>query len=134
MVRVIVLGGLCLAAAGCGTSPPHNAADVYEALLRENLPGHGDGSGIYVLVDGADPATELLDRLRLQWPALRPASEAPKGKRHIVHVEDLKWLGRGTAEARGGFSNGMDGVIKRFRLIWTGGRWVVEKTTTEVIS
>ena len=69
-----------------------------------------------------------------QWPALRPASEAPKGKRNIVHVEELKWLGRGIAEARGGFSNGMDGVIKRFRLIWTGGRWVVEKTTTEAIS
>src|SRR5437016_2810734 len=134
MRRFMGLVVLCFVAAGCGGPATRDAADVYEAVLQHSLPAQGDGNGIYVQVEGADPPAEMLDRLRQQWPALRPASEIPRGKQRLVHVGELKWLGRSAAEVRYSSSNGMDGVIKRLRVVWSGGQWIVEKTTTEAMS
>jgi hypothetical protein len=134
MGRIIGFVGLCLAVAGCDSPPAQNAGDVYEAVLRQSLLGPGDGEGVYVHVDGKDPSADLLGRLHQVWPSLRPASETPKGKRHVIHVGELKWIGRSAAEVRGGFSNGMDGSVQLFRVVWKGGQWTVEKTTTEISS
>jgi hypothetical protein len=135
MGRFIGMVGLCfVATAGCGGPPTRDASEVYEAVLRQSLLTQGEGKGIYVQVDGGDPPAEMLDRLRQQWPALCPVSQSPKGKRLLVHVGELEWIGRSAAEVRGGSNNGMDGVIKRFRVVWSGGRWIVEKTTTEATS
>src|SRR5712692_1709994 len=123
MKRLIVLVGLGLVGAGCNGAPvrgpdePKEPAAVYEVVLRHELKGANNGAGCYLFIDGKDPAPELLDRLLKQWPELQAGSKRPKGKATSVSLEELKWIDRNTAEVRGGFSNGIDGHHKRYRVI-----------------
>lgn len=137
-MRPLTLAFLCAALlTGCGVQAPApqaaDPAEVYEAALRHGLPD-GDGDGVYVQIDWADPPAETLARLRERWPSLRPASEAGDKKARRVHVEELKWLGRDEAEVRGGWGDGIDGAIYVYRLARRGGAWVVTSRKTEAVS
>ncbi len=107
---------------------------VYEAVLKLGHCRPAPDGPTYLQIDGGDPGAELLTRLRKIWPQLKPASEMPAGKRHLVHLAELLWIDDDTAEVTAGFNTGTDGRIDRYRLVRKNGQWTIESTTNRAIS
>ena len=109
-------------------------APVYETVLKVELKDAKKGEGFFVFIDGKDPSPQLLKQLHKTWPELRPGSKVPQGKANRVNLDELKWIDRNSAEVLGGFSNGMDGHGKRYRLTRKNGVWSIESVKTEFLS
>ena len=109
-------------------------AAVYEAVLKLGHCGPAAEGPTYLQIDGVDPRAELLARLRKTWPQLMPTSEMPAGKRHLVHISELRWIDDDTAEVNAGFNTGTDGRIDEYRLVRKAGQWTLDKTTNRAIS
>ena len=134
MSRFLLLVGLCLAAAGCGGTSDRDTAPIYEAVLQHELKGQKNGEEVYLFIDGQAPPPELLERLRQRWPALKAGPEAAKRRARRVAFQELKWVGRRTAEVQCSFSDGMDGRMNLYRVGKKDGQWVVEKVELKAIS
>src|SRR6185369_9891653 len=93
---------------------------------------------VYLSVDNKDAPAELLDKLRKDWPNIKPASAMPKDKGLRIYVSKLKWTGQGTAEVEAGYwfptKFAGQGYFGTHHLSWRDGRWVVEKVTDVVMS
>ena len=87
-----------------------------------------------MFVDGKEPSPELLKHFQNQFPDLQPGSKVPQGKATRISLEELKWIDRNTAELRGGFSNGMDGRDRRYRLTRKKAEWTVQSVVLEAQS
>jgi hypothetical protein len=135
----------CLLAAGCFSRPAIDGPvlagddlDVHEAVFRFRLQKQPADIVAYLSVDGKDPPADLLNRLRKDWPNLKPVSETPKGKGFSIHAEGLKWTGRGTAVLKAGHwiptKYAGEGYTADHHLVRDGGRWFVEKVTNETMS
>jgi hypothetical protein len=135
---VFAITGLVLA--GCSNRPAEgdDTLAVYEAVFRYRLEKQPADVRAYLAVDGQDPPLELLNRLRRDWPNLKPASEEPKEKGLQVYVQGLAWINRDTAELQAGhwfptkFAG--EGYFGDHHVVRKGGRWVVEKVTNETMS
>lgn len=136
MRRFVIIMSLCVAAAGCADGPPGSEDElaVYEAVLRQEVGEQKQGTDVFLSIDGKDPSKEAFDRFVKKFPALQPASKAPKGKATHVGLSELKWINSNTAEVDGGFSNGMDGRQCTYRVVRKKGVWVVEQTVVKAIS
>ena len=145
MRRTIACGLLGLALAGCSgssgeraPSPPRDPLDVYEAVFRYRLRNKPRDVTAYLKVDGGDVPAELLQRLRRDWPNLKPASEEPKEKGLRLYVKGLKWTGDGAAEVRAGYwfptKFAGQGYFADHRVEWKDGRWVVAGVSNETMS
>ena len=92
----------------------------------------------YLAIAGADPSEDLLTRLRKDWPNVAPASEEPKEKGLRLHAEKLTWIDRNNAELESGYwfptKFAGEGYSAKYRVSREGGRWVVQKSTNEVMS
>src|SRR5688572_22294273 len=142
MWRHLWLAMLCVALAGCGNSSgapgAKDALGVYEAAFRFNLQKHPKEAEVYLAVDGKDAPAELLDKLRKDWPNLKPVSAAPKDKGHQFYVKNLQWTGQGTATVKAGqwfpTNFGGEGQFGTHHLAYRNGQWIVEKVTDKVTS
>ena len=136
MRHVLLMVGLCGVVVGCmGDAPPQagdakDPAPVYEVVIREELKAFPKGAGCYLFIDGKDPAPDFLKQMQKHWPELQPGSKVPKGKAHSVGLQDLKWIDRNTAEVEGGFSNGIDGHYKLYRVVRKDAAWTIESAKT----
>jgi hypothetical protein len=133
MSRVLSLGGVVVLLAGCSRGADQNPAAIYEAVLKHELSGQNMDGEIFLFIDGKDPAPELLERLRQQFPKLEAGSKTPQGKATRIDISETK-AKRDSAELRATVSNGIDGRSQRFWLTKTKGTWVVEKTKLEAAS
>ena len=134
-MRCLVLTA-CLLAAGCG-KPALAPRDVFEAVFRHRLQKYAPDVTAYLSVDGKDPPAELLDRLREDWPNLKPASEDPKRMGLHVYASDLRWVGVAAVTKAGYWFRtefAGEGYFADHHVVLNGGRWVVEKATSETIS
>ncbi|OAI41200.1 hypothetical protein AYO40_03580 [Planctomycetaceae bacterium SCGC AG-212-D15] len=136
MARYLMLAAVCLLMLGC-SDRAGNALDVYEAVFRYSLQKHPADVKAYLVVDGKDPSSELLTRLRKDWPNLQPLSEDPKEQGLRLYAEGLKW-GAGTAELKAGswFPSkfGGEGHFADYHVVREKGQWVVKKLTNETMS
>jgi hypothetical protein len=138
--RAILFLALCLTAAGCAGpfARSADAHDVYEAAFRHCLRNFPADVTAYLRVDDGDVPAEVLDRLRRDWPNLRPASAEPPGGGVRVYAEGLKWLDRDTAELRAGYwfptKFAGEAWFGDHRLARKAGRWVVEAVTNETMT
>jgi len=92
-------------AAGCGkvgVPTRDSSLDVAEAVFRHRLQKYDPGVTAYLAVDGTDPPAELLDRLRKDWPNLKPASAEAGEKGLHVYASDLRREG-GAAVMKAGY-------------------------------
>jgi hypothetical protein len=132
-------GGTAAGPSGGGqTAQTDETLDVYEAVFRYRLKNRPADTVAYLEVKGKDLPAELLQRLRKDWPNLKPATEQPKNEGLRVYLEDLKWGRAGTAEVRAGHyfptQFGHQGYFADHHLIRDKGRWVVERLTNETSS
>jgi hypothetical protein len=150
MARYLVLVTSCLFAVSCAkqasngpAAQSEDAFDVYEAVFRYRLQKHlGDVKPadvkVYLSVDGKDPPAELLQRLRKDWPNLKPVSEEPKEKGYLLYVEGLKWGTRDAVDLKAGYwfptKVAGQGYFADHHVIREKGRWVVDKVTNETSS
>jgi hypothetical protein len=92
----------------------------------------------YLAVDGQDPPVQLLNRLRRDWPNLKPLSAEPKEKGLRISVKGLKWINPDAAELEAGHwfptKFGGEGYFADHRVVRDGDRWVVQKVTKETMS
>ena len=144
MSRYLWVAAVCVAMVGCSgqsgtdTDRSTDALAVYEAVFRHHLPKHSADFKAYLTIDGKDPSAELLQRLRRDWPNLKPGSEEPKEKGHRISADELKWTGRDSAEVKAGYwfptRFAGEGGFGDYHLIRKAEGWVVEKVTNEVMS
>jgi hypothetical protein len=147
MWRCVQVAAAGLLIAGCWNGPgggpgpaaqSGDPADVYEAVFRHLLQKHPADVPAFVSVDGQDPPADLLNRLRRDWPNLKPVSDEPKVNGYVVYVEKLMWDGRDAAELRAGHRYNTrvapDVYFGDHRVVREGGRWVVKSVTNETMS
>lgn len=151
MRRVILLSALCLGVLGCGApagAPPapagggpaagtQDAAGVYEAAFRYRLAKQPKDVEAFLSVDDKDAPAELLEKLRKDWPNLKPRSATPKEKGLWIYVNNLTWS-HGGAEVEAGYwfptKFAGQGYSGKHHLMHKGGQWQVERVTDEVMS
>jgi hypothetical protein len=136
---IVGCGGAAGEAPGGGGAPAaKDSLGVYEAAFRFRLQKQPKNVEAFLSVDGKDAPAEVLDKLRKDWPNLKPRSAAPKDKGLWVYVDELKWTGQGTAEVKAGYwfptKFAGEGYFATHHLVHQGGSWIVQKVSNEVMS